>query len=103
MRRSQSTGDIDGRGSDDGAAEYIQYIDEGFSITSIHIHFDIQQSSIIFSIFFEDDNYDGIIRCSYIHNQSRATMKKKKKKHLQRLLLIFFNHLHHRSLIAALR
>ena len=29
MRRSQSTGDIDGRGSDDGAAEYIQYIDEG--------------------------------------------------------------------------
>ena len=30
MRRSQSTGDIDGRGSDDGAAEYIQYIDEGF-------------------------------------------------------------------------
>ena len=29
MRRSQSTGDIDGRGSDDGATEYIQYIDEG--------------------------------------------------------------------------
>ena len=32
MRRSQSTGDIDGRGSDDGAAEYIQYIDEGFTL-----------------------------------------------------------------------
>ena len=34
MRRSQSTGDIDGRGSDDGAAEYIQYIDEGFAFFS---------------------------------------------------------------------
>ena len=37
MRRSQSTGDIDGRGSDDGAAEYIQYIDEGFFVTFIVI------------------------------------------------------------------
>ena len=41
MRRSQSTGDIDGRGSDDGAAEYIQYIDEGviliIKITIFHI------------------------------------------------------------------
>ena len=35
MRRSQSTGDIDGRGSDDGAAEYIQYIDEGFKLSSL--------------------------------------------------------------------
>ena len=35
MRRSQSTGDIDGRGSDDGAAEYIQYIDEGFAFFSV--------------------------------------------------------------------
>ena len=37
MRRSQSTGDIDGRGSDDGAAEYIQYIDEGFFVAFIVI------------------------------------------------------------------
>ena len=82
MRRSQSTGDIDGRDSDDGAAEYIQYIDEGFIIT-------------IFIIF--------ILRWSELwwHNTNQS--KARKRKPLQQLLLLFSSHLHHLTLTAALR
>ena len=47
MRRSQSTGDIDGRGSDDGAAEYIQYIDQGFIIITFTFTFNIIYSILI--------------------------------------------------------
>ena len=57
MRRSQSTGDIDGRDSDDGAAEYIQYIDEGFIVTSFSSY---SASSVAFS-FYDDQSYDDII------------------------------------------
>ena len=86
MRRSQSTGDIDGRGSDDGAAEYIQYIDEGFYSDNDH-------NDHSFPVHQNYHNQDD--------NNPQTTVTRKKPH--QRLLLLFSCRLYPRRSTAVLR
>ena len=93
MRRSQSTGDIDGRGSDDGAAEYIQYIDEG-------VNFILRITIFIFVIKFF--TIISLISPWQSFNQTTATRKKTKRRQ-RRKLQLFSCHLRRWTWTAALR